>query len=240
MKVQLLSFPGCPNADAAREALRRSLLAAGLPPRFEEMDVTAQGTPERLRAWGSPTILVDGRDVADAAPTGPSCRLYPGPEGGAQGIPPEDLIGKALGEGRLRPRPWGRSLAVLPGALLSLLPSAICPACIAGFAGVLSAVGLGFLLSERVLAPLIGLFLALGLASVAWSTRSHRRAGPLVTTGLGSAAVILGRVIWSVPLVLYGGVALLVAASLWNLWLKRPPREPLVRLRLARKEGRAS
>ena len=30
MTVQLLSFPGCPNAAGARDALRRSLAVAGL------------------------------------------------------------------------------------------------------------------------------------------------------------------------------------------------------------------
>jgi mercuric ion transport protein len=69
--VQLLHFPGCPHVDAARAALR----AAGIS--FDEVDVTAPGTPAALRNWGSPTILVDGRDVAGSPqPTGLSCRLY--------------------------------------------------------------------------------------------------------------------------------------------------------------------
>ncbi len=46
MKVQVLSFPGCPNAEGARQALHRSLAAAGLPPTFEEVDVTAPGAPK--------------------------------------------------------------------------------------------------------------------------------------------------------------------------------------------------
>ena len=49
MKVQLLSFPGCPNADAAREALRRSLAVAGLPASFEEIDA-------RVRARGRSNV----------------------------------------------------------------------------------------------------------------------------------------------------------------------------------------
>ena len=239
MTVQLLSFPGCPNADAAREALRRALVAAGLPPWIEEVDVTAPGTPAERRDWGSPTILVDGRDVAGSGPTGPSCRLYDDAKEGTRGVPPDELIRKAVDGARRRPGQWARSLALLPGALLPLLPSATCPACIAAYAGVLFAIGLGFLFDERVLAPLIVAFLAVGLVSVAWSTVRHRRAGPLVATVLGSAAVVTGRLVWSLPAVLSGGVALLIGASLWNLWLKRPRQEPLVRLRLARKEGTA-
>lgn len=239
MKVQLLSFPGCPNADGAREALRRSLAAAGLPPTFEDVDVAATGAPEHLREWGSPTILVNGRDVAGESPTGPSCRIYGAGHGGTRGVPPDDLIARALVEARRDHGPWVRSIALLPGAAVSLLPSATCPACIAAYAGVASSLGLGFLFNERVLAPLIGLLLTVGLVSVAWSARSHRRTGPLLVTILGSAAVVGGRLVWSVPALLYGGVALLVGASLWNLWLKRPQPEALVQLRFARKEGTA-
>lgn len=128
------------------------------------------------------------------------------------------------------PRNWFRSLVMIPGAVLPLVPSVTCPACLAAYAGVFSALGLGFLHNERVLAPLIVLFLAVGIFSVAWSTRSHRRLGPLVVTLLGSAAIVLGRLTGHVHILLYGGVALLIAASLWNLWLKRPRRDPLVEI----------
>ncbi|PYV33415.1 MAG: DUF2703 domain-containing protein, partial [Acidobacteria bacterium] len=58
MKIQFLSFPGCPNADAARHALLRVLEAHSFPPHFEEIDLTAESTQYELRAWGSPTILI--------------------------------------------------------------------------------------------------------------------------------------------------------------------------------------
>lgn len=142
--------------------------------------------------------------------------------------------GSHRNEGRLATRSegrnWIRSLAVLPGALLPLLPSATCPMCLAAYAGVLSAVGLGFLFNERVLGPLVVVFLAVGIFSVAWSARSHRRLGPLLVTVAGSGAVVAGRLVWNIPMALYTGVALLIGASLWNLWLKRPRAEPLVHI----------
>lgn len=94
MRAQLLSFPGCPNADAARDALKRSLVAAGLPTNYEEVDVTRPATPELLRGWGSPTILVDGNDVARESPAGLCCRLYP--SSSSRGAPSDEMIRRAL------------------------------------------------------------------------------------------------------------------------------------------------
>jgi hypothetical protein len=86
-----------PECRRGHAALRRSLAKAGLPPAFEEVDVTAAGTPEHLRQWGSPTILVDGWDVAGEPPTGPSCRIYRS-AGSERGVPPDDLIARTLAE----------------------------------------------------------------------------------------------------------------------------------------------
>ena len=81
MVIQLLYSPDCPNVGAARDVLHRALSRIPDPPPVTEIDVTAPATPAHLRAWGSPTILVDGVDVAGGdAPTGeaiaPCCRLY--------------------------------------------------------------------------------------------------------------------------------------------------------------------
>jgi hypothetical protein len=97
MKVQLITFSGCPNASAARESLRRSLSLAGLAPTFEEIDSMAPGTPEELRDWGSPTVLINGVDVGgQERPAGRSCRLYRDPAGQMIGSPPEPLLLNAI------------------------------------------------------------------------------------------------------------------------------------------------
>ena len=230
MKVQLLYFSGCPNVDAARENLRRALASCGFKVRVEEIDTTRPDTPKHLRDWGSPTVLVNGMDVAGGhGPAGASCRLYQG-AARFQGAPSEEVIRPALQQARSLRWSWMRSVALVPGAILPLLPSATCPACLAAYGAVLSTLGLGVLVTERALVPLIVVFLVLGVVSIAWSMKSHGRYGPLVATLLGSLAVVLGRLVFMLPSLLYGGVALLLGASLWNLWLKRPQPVPLIQL----------
>jgi mercuric ion transport protein len=116
----------------------------------------------------------------------------------------------------------------VPGAALALLPSASCPACWGAYGALLASVGLGFLINERALAPLILGALAVGILAIAWTTRSHGRYGPLVLAVAGSAAIAAGRFMWDMPPAVYGGGALVLGASIWNLRLKRPGPAPLV------------
>jgi hypothetical protein len=95
MKIQLIYSDDCPNLKAARAAVLRSLEAENLFLSLEELDVAAPGTPEHLREWGSPTILIDGIDVGgETAPTGPCCRLYDGAS--RRGAPSDAMIVEAL------------------------------------------------------------------------------------------------------------------------------------------------
>src|SRR6185312_2046001 len=75
MQIQLLYFRGCPHVEAARQALAQALRAVEDPPPVAEIDVTDPSTPVELRAWGSPTILIDGVDVTGGEASGSSCRL---------------------------------------------------------------------------------------------------------------------------------------------------------------------
>lgn len=119
------------------------------------------------------------------------------------------------------------ALGTVPATLVALLPSFTCPACLAAYTGVLSAFGVSFVLNEAILAPVIVFFLLLGIYSVRRASRSHKQRGPLAMTVVASVLVVVGRLIWSVPALLYLGSALLIAATLWNLWLKRPKRRAI-------------
>jgi hypothetical protein len=75
--VVLLYERSCPNAAEARANLLRALSLAGVQASWREVDVDAKDTPAHWRAFGSPTILVDGVDVDDGVPAGgATCRLY--------------------------------------------------------------------------------------------------------------------------------------------------------------------
>ena len=91
--VDLIYDIDCPNVEAARSNLRRAFADVSLAPSWVEHEIGNPASPERVRGHGSPTILVNGRDVAGTAPSAEaSCRIYT--TGG--GAPPVELIAAAL------------------------------------------------------------------------------------------------------------------------------------------------
>lgn len=86
--VQFLSFPGCPLEKKARRELENALAECGLDS-YENVDVMAEQTAEELKSWGSPTILVNGKDVTgNEGGDGVGCRVY----GGDLGVPDAQTI----------------------------------------------------------------------------------------------------------------------------------------------------
>jgi mercuric ion transport protein len=97
MRVQLLSFGDCPHAPIARDLLLRTLDTFDARAHVEEIDTASPNTPEHLRGWGSPTILIDGVDLESATThNGVCCRLYRDAEGRSRGAPSEQLIRDAI------------------------------------------------------------------------------------------------------------------------------------------------
>lgn len=92
--VEFVHFAGCPNADAARQALRSALRTAGHAEQWTEWDLLSPETPDRVRGYASPSILVNGVDVAGASPMvgGIACK--------SGSIPTTTMIQRALESGR--------------------------------------------------------------------------------------------------------------------------------------------
>jgi hypothetical protein len=79
VKLQFLAFEGCPLAPKALRQLERAAqqLARSVNLSIERVDLLAPATPDSLVRWGSPTILLNGRDISGAAPgDANSCRIY--------------------------------------------------------------------------------------------------------------------------------------------------------------------
>ncbi|TSD94895.1 alkylmercury lyase [Skermania sp. ID1734] len=89
MRIELLTSPGCPNADPARRVITEALTTLGID------------TPilDQVGRFRSPTVLVDGIDVMspDAGPaTGDACRLD---------LPTPDAVVRAIRAAMNRDRP---------------------------------------------------------------------------------------------------------------------------------------
>ncbi len=230
--IELIYDQGCPNVAKARAQLLRAFAAADMTPHWSEWQRGEPASPDYANDYGSPTILVAGRDVAGAAPAEgvSSCRIYADASGEMQGVPSVELIASALrsagqaagaGARRGRGRGWRSSLASLPGIGAAFLPVGICPACWPAYAGLLSAMGMGALLKTAYLLPLTAGFLLMAVAALAFRARLRRGYGPFVA-GLGASAVVLiGKFVFASDAVMIGGIVLLVAASGWNAWPRK-------------------
>src|SRR5207245_1296310 len=118
-------------------------------------------------------------------------------------------------------RTWKQGLATIPGVSVSLLPKLACPLCWPAYVGLLSSLGLGFLVSAKYLLAITAAFLVLGLGSLAFRAKHRHGYGPFLAGLVAAAGVLVGKFAWESNSMLYGAVGLLVIASLWNAWPHR-------------------
>ena len=236
MRIEMIYDLDCPNVAETRAQLLRAFARVGLPARWREWDRSDPTSPDYVRAYGSPTVLVNGEDVAGEPPAGgsPCCRVYADGSGKLRGTPTVEQIAAALEAARRqpaaagaseRPRGWLASLAALPGIALSLLPVGVCPACWPAYAGIFGSLGLGFVLARPYLLPLTAGFLLIAVFALAYKARARRGYGPSVLGLTASASVLLGKFLVDFAPAVYAGVALLVVASIWNAWPQKRGRE---------------
>lgn len=130
-------------------------------------------------------------------------------------------------------RHWQRRGTLLGTIAVALLPK--CPACWSVYAGLSSVLGLSFVVRERYLLPLTAGLLTLSLLAL-WSSLRQRRGllqslraglGPWLLACAGALATLAGKFALDRELLLYGGLATLLLASLWSsrrlAWLAARP-----------------
>jgi hypothetical protein len=104
--VEVLTFDGCPNRDAALMLVDRVRTQLGSNAEVRVIEVPDQQTAEQTRFLGSPTIRVNGHDIEPGADGRQefvhACRLYQG-QHSLRGLPEADWLHQALHTGEGRP-----------------------------------------------------------------------------------------------------------------------------------------
>lgn len=97
MKIELQYFRGCPSWQRAFENLKSAIALEALPATIELVEVLDDGDAATRQFLGSPSILVDGRDLWPESRDAyyMSCRMYRTPEG-IRGWPTAEMIREQL------------------------------------------------------------------------------------------------------------------------------------------------
>lgn len=96
-RIDLVWEKDCPNAEAARNVVREALGAAGFAQQWTEWEIGQDDLPSYARGFGSPTILVDRKDVTGLPGGGcdDACRIYLD-EDGMSGVPAVKIVVQRL------------------------------------------------------------------------------------------------------------------------------------------------
>ena len=111
-----------------------------------------------------------------------------------------------------------QSLMTIPSVGVALLPKLACPFCWPAYAGLLSSVGLGFLMSAKYLLPITAAFLAVAMGALVFRAYGRHGYGPFVLGLSAAVGVLVGKFWWESNPAVYAAVILLVIASMWNAW----------------------
>ncbi|MFT6633876.1 MAG: hypothetical protein ACJAS4_003849 [Bacteriovoracaceae bacterium] len=220
LSVEFIFDKDCPNVKDARANLMKAFSKSNLNANWKEWDRNSNKSPDYARKYGSPTILVNGKDIADVIPDSEAncCRLY---DGG--GIPSVQLISDKL----LVKKNEGNKLfgflgtfSIGPGMGAALLAKASCPLCYPAIAGFLTSIGLGFLFKGTYFYILMSVFFLVALVGIGYRATERRGYGPLAL-GMVSSVIAISGHYFENQTIFYVGIGLLVASSIWNLIPKK-------------------
>lgn len=227
--IEFIYDRDCPNVDPARAALRAALSTLKRKLVWREWDRADASAPEYVRAYGSPTILVDGKDIAGMPPGDASaCRIYRNEQGNTRGIPDSQLILSAVQRASRNGKRIGekiRGLTMLPAVGGALLPKLTCAACWPAYTALLGALGIEFVDYTPYLLPITMVALVIALFGLGW--RAHARRGylPLLAGVIASLVILVGKFVLDSDTAAYVGAAALIGATVWNLWPRKRTSE---------------
>lgn len=211
-EIKLLYFKGCPNVEKMRQNLRR----AGIS--FDEICHEDLSPNDPLRKYSSPALLKGNQVIFGSLTEGGGCSLE---------IPSVEKLRNLLGAKKQSFLVGGMtSMASLLSSVISSATVAFCPLCIPAVGAVLSSLGLGFLVNDTVLKPLLILFLLLTIGGLLWSyLKEHRKVAPLILGIIFAIALYMSRYVPMNALLesflMKGSIAGIILTSFWNLRLRK-------------------
>jgi len=225
--VEFIYEQTCPFVRDARRRLIEGFRQVGLTPRWSEWEVSDPDAPEHVRGLGSPTIMIDGRDISGSPreETENCCRIYTLNDE-PRGVPPLEMVVDALRSSDVpeqvtSPRERSRlhsHASLLPAVGLAALPKLTCPACWPAYAGVLSSLGVGFVNYTPYLLPLTAGFLVISVFSLAYRADRRRGYGPFLLGFAAGLMVIIGKFSFDSDAAMWVGLVTLIGSSVWNSW----------------------
>ena len=98
MRIEFLYWDECPSHERALDRLREVLAEEGVPAPVEILRIETDDQARALRFPGSPTIRIDGADIAPPRdlPDGLTCRVYHTEDGRVTPLPTKEQIRRAL------------------------------------------------------------------------------------------------------------------------------------------------
>ena len=94
--------------------------------------------------------------------------------------------------------------------------------------------GLAFLLNAAYLLPLTVGALVVAVGALGFRARRRHGFGPLAVGLAAALLLIVGKFVLGFDAITYGGMGLLIGASLWNAWPKKQAPADLVQIDVSR------
>lgn len=211
---------------AFRRVLRTALLESSLPPCWQEYYVGWNNVPARLANAAHPALLVNHQvvwkgksrksDSSNPAPATKTATFMPEP---VCLVPEPATLVPLLSKppGMKRSIRWGKifrtNASFMMAVFIAFFPK--CPFCWAAYMSIFSFLGLNTISYKPWLLPVFIVLFFANLVSLYFTRKQHGYKLLLLSLA-GALLIVLNRLYWNVPAIVYCGAALLVTASLWN------------------------
>ena len=210
-EVKFIYSEECPNAEKTRTALK----TIGID--FDSIKQDDLSESSIFRNYSSPTIL-QGNNVIFG------CETDQGRGGCSLEVPSINELKDKLGTVVSSNTRSGFLSGI--GSFGSALTVGLCPVCIPAIGAFLASIGLGFIVQESVLRPVLFIFLAAAISGLLWSyLKEHRNVWPLIGGILMGITLYAGRYVYFGAVInqilMYGGITGIIAVSIWNLKLRK-------------------